>query len=388
MQTVAFLLVIAALIGLAGWAAENTRRKYGLSAVEEDLIPGLPFTRSELEAEVEAGFVSARTHPDDETLVIYNYTRKTQYERTWNEVTKTCRGLILRGDWIVARPFAKFFNLEELDEVPEGPFVAQAKQDGSLGIIYLAPDGLPAVATRGSFASDQAIWATSALRANPEAIAAADDAIMRGHTLLVEIIYPENRIVVDYGDYAGLPLLASIGNSDGLDRSLPEWPWLFVVPLDALTLEDIHKINQESKGNQAEGFVLRYEDGTRVKVKAEDYVRLHRIVTGVTPRKIHDMLSNNISVDQWAEYVPDEFYDWMKAVSDDLEQQFTKIEQDAFRVLSQVPTAERKVQAEFVKKQKNSALVFQMLDQKPYSDMIWKMIRPEADSAFRVDIDV
>ena len=36
-----------------------------------------------------------------------------------------------------------------------------------------------------------------------------------GKTYLFEIIYPENRIVVDYGDYKGLVLIDVIDNETG-----------------------------------------------------------------------------------------------------------------------------------------------------------------------------
>lgn len=382
-DTFLFMLVIAALVGIAAWFVELERKKY---SSKSELDSTLGFTVAELNQAVENGLVSRRSHPDDPELVVLNYTPQVQYSGEWTPVTRGCRGLILRGTKIVARSFPKFYNLGELDELPDLPFVVQPKFDGSLGVTYPAPDGIPAVATRGSFASDQAAWATQYLRSRPELLRTAEAAIAEGETLLVEIIYPENRIVVDYGDYAGLVLLARIENSTGLDLDLPHWADR-VAFHDELTLEEIETLNKDSKGDQSEGFVLRYEDGTRVKVKSEDYVRLHRIVTGITPRKIHDMLSENISVEQWAEYVPDEFYEWMKTEAERQQQEFTKIEQEALKILSEVPTAERKVQAEFIKTKKYSGLVFAMLDQKPYSAQIWKMIRPEGDSAFRVDID-
>ena len=172
----------------------------------------------DLDKAIADGYISVRPHPDSRELLIYNYTAKSQYERVWTKETLACRGLILNvpddGEiLVVARPFNKFFNLAELDKIPEGKFVAQEKMDGSLGIIYQAPDGLPSVATRGSFASEQAEWATQWLRKRPKFVAAAQSAISRNHTLLVEIIYPKNRIVIDYGELEELVLLTAIDNA-------------------------------------------------------------------------------------------------------------------------------------------------------------------------------
>lgn len=136
---------------------------------------------------IDTGLVTRRYHPEL-PFAILNYTDACQFDRAWDLVTRNCRGLIYRftDDEILARPFEKFFN----DGEPGGAEVAEDalgevtdKLDGSLGIIYPTPDG-PAVATRGSFASEQALHATQVLRSrysawqpNPE------------WTYLVEIIY-------------------------------------------------------------------------------------------------------------------------------------------------------------------------------------------------------
>jgi RNA ligase len=143
----------------------------------------------------------------------------------WNAVTLTCRGLIAdeRGD-ILARPLPKFFNHDQ-PEAPvialDEPVVVTDKADGSQGIIYPTPDG-PAVATRGSFASDQALHATGLLRSryggwNPPAFL----------TVLVEIVYPANRIVLDYAGLDDLLLLGAVDVETCRTfgpSSVPDWP--------------------------------------------------------------------------------------------------------------------------------------------------------------------
>ncbi len=103
---------------------------------------------------IEKKYVSKKKHPVKD-IFIYNYTKNAQYEWLWNEATKKCRGLIMdSGDNIIANPFEKFFNLEELDAkeqpIPNEPFDVYEKVDGSLGILYWIND-VPAIATRGSF---------------------------------------------------------------------------------------------------------------------------------------------------------------------------------------------------------------------------------------------
>lgn len=58
----------------------------------------LPFTVSELEAAVENGDVTKRSHPDL-PLFIYNYSPEVQYSKKWNSVTLNCRGLILDDNY-------------------------------------------------------------------------------------------------------------------------------------------------------------------------------------------------------------------------------------------------------------------------------------------------
>ncbi|HRF99146.1 MAG TPA: hypothetical protein PLZ51_28235, partial [Aggregatilineales bacterium] len=74
------------------------------------------------------------------------------------------------------------------------------KMDGSLGILYRW-QGAYYIATRGNFDSDQAIWATIFLRTHYDLHNLADE-----YTLLFEIIYPDNRIVVNYGQRQDLVL--------------------------------------------------------------------------------------------------------------------------------------------------------------------------------------
>ena len=67
--------------------------------------------------------VSVQKHPQAD-LFIYNYTPKVQYDKLWNEITLNTRGLILDSQMnIVAKPFGKFFNLEEhqANEIPPIP---------------------------------------------------------------------------------------------------------------------------------------------------------------------------------------------------------------------------------------------------------------------------
>lgn len=152
---------------------------------------------TELAAAVADGLVRVQRHPSL-PLRIFNYTEHTVYSRTWTTATLQSRGLIVDDqDQVIARPWRKFFNAFELEDTVldlHAPVEVTDKADGSLGIYYPTVDG-PAVATRGSFAGEQAQHATALYRVQYQGKWAPVD----GWTYLFEIVYPQNRIVLDYG---------------------------------------------------------------------------------------------------------------------------------------------------------------------------------------------
>lgn len=333
---------------------------------------------------VEQRYVNVTAHPFS-NLRIYNYGQRAQFDGVWNDATLQCRGLIVDG-WghVVARPFPKFFNLSQLATIPDGPFTVAEKMDGSLGIAYKASDSLPAIATRGSFTSDQATWATEWLRSHPKHCAWVLDTIDDGWTPLFEIVYPANRIVVDYGDRAELVFLTCVNRATGVDSDhLMGWPGTFAERYGmSCDLADVTGANIDN----AEGFVLRWECGTRAKVKFDEYVRLHRLLTGVNARTIWELLANGQSLNELIEVVPDEFYRWVHEVHDDLIERFTDIEHAAVETLAMVDrNTERREQAEIIKASPYPGVAFAMLDRKNWQAIIWKLIRPEASRPFRQD---
>ena len=148
------------------------------------------------------GYVTVNEH---DGLLIFNYNAMAQYEGAWNFFELVSRGLVIdaKTGEIIARGFDKFFNWFEGGRVATGNIVSiTEKVDGSLGILYRHHSQYR-ITTRGSLTSSQGIWATQFLNANYD-LSGLDEQ----YTLLFEIIYPDNRIVVDYGDREDLVLLA------------------------------------------------------------------------------------------------------------------------------------------------------------------------------------
>lgn len=340
---------------------------------------------------IEEGLVSEQEHPEAPAVRIFNYTQKCQFEQAWDDVTRQCRGLILNVETgeVIARPFPKFFNYGEHVSkgwaIPTTHPVVMEKLDGSLGILYRLNDK-PWIATRGSFTSEQAIWATKWWR---ERLAMLPP---DGYTELFEIIYPENRIVVNY-DFSGLVHLATIVTATGVQvQNPPTWggPVREVREVPYTDMETLQKMDEPN----SEGFVLYYPDeNVRMKVKFPEYVRLHKLVTGVSEIAIWEHLKEGKGVDDLVEKVPDEFYRWVKDVVRRLGGEFEKIRSAVNHYSANVIAplvlegASRKDIAEVIKRTEYPGLLFAALDGKDYEPMIWRMVRPHGRSSYKVDID-
>lgn len=347
---------------------------------------------------VQQKLLSVQKH-DKANLLIWNYTPVTQFDRKWTPETIMARGLITDLDGnIIARPFTKFFNLSEhegedskLPPLPQESFEVFEKLDGSLGILYFIEDK-PFIATRGSFLSDQALEGTKMLWQKYSKVP-----FDKHGTYLFEIIYPENRIVVDYKGKRDLILLSAFVTETGEEFSYDlvqafakTWHIPIVKRLDGIT--DISTIAKMQKNN-AEGFVIRYKSGVRAKVKFEEYVRLHRLITGVNAKTIWDLLRNNQPFDELLDRVPDEYYDWVQKTRDDLTTRFKDIRYHAQQIFilehgDNRNQPRKETAMRFKQYPQLQGILFAMLDNKNYEEIIWKMLRPTATKPFKEDIDL
>jgi RNA ligase len=285
--------------------------------------------------------VNVQTHPG-EPLAILNYTQECQYSAAWDEVTMACRGLIVdRRTWQVAAwPFVKFFNVNERPEtraenLPAEPFDAFEKWDGSLGIFVRTGAG-PALASRGSFTSEQSRRGTELLLRLGRLGDVPDEL-----TLLFEIIYPENKSVIRY-DFSGLVLLAGFNRFTGEElswegvegwaerlgcrtprrypfRSLPE-------VLESRATLPAHR----------EGYVVRFASGLRVKLKGDAYLTLHRLVWGLSEKRVLEALAEGGYAALLGE-VPEEFRGEVEGLAAKFHRRAAELEAEARRLFEQAP---------------------------------------------------
>lgn len=270
----------------------------------------------ELQAKVKEGFTDweqygnvRAVYKDD--LVIFNYTHAAQYEGRWNWFERVCRGLILntKTGEVVARPFDKFFNWGEREHYSSGHIVnVTEKIDGSLGILYRT-EGQYAISTRGTFDSEQAQMATEILHVGYNIY---DPPLPDSFTLLFEIVYPENRIVVDYGQVEDIYLLAVRNRFSGKYlywRDVYELAQDYGFPKPRVfefeTADDIIRACKELDGT-AEGWVAEFSDGQRFKFKGDTYLELHRLISNTSFKRVLSWVADG-SYNAMIDGVPDEF---------------------------------------------------------------------------------
>mgnify|MGYP003346095266 CR=1 FL=1 len=205
----------------------------------------------------------------------------------------------------------------------------------------------------------------------------------------------KNRIVVDYGDYEGLILLGAFDTESGVEVPYEELKKLegFESAKKYDGIKDFNVLKSMVKDNE-EGFVVRFSNGDRMKIKGEEYLRLHKIMTNVSTTSIWEILSTNGSVDEILKDVPDEFFKKIKIYENHLKYSYFQISEycgkthDYFRYgkygdIDPEPT--KKEFAEHVLKNTHPPyrpVMFAMWDRKKYDHLIWKILKPNKVEKF------
>jgi RNA ligase len=334
-----------------------------------------------LQRYIEEGKIISQRHPFL-PLSIYNYSQKVQYDRDWDEITLMARGLVVEDSGkIIAKPFGKFFNAEELSEIPRESFEVFEKMDGSLGIaFYYAGDWH--MATRGSFTSEQS-------KRGKKMLEKKQNCLVPALVYLFEIIYPENRIVVDYGKEEKLVLLAAFGAEMGheieyesLKHEHGNLPFELVKKYEGI--RDFRTLRDAVKEN-AEGFVVKFKTGMRMKIKGEEYVKLHRILTNVSSYDIWENLRDHGELPkELFDRVPDEFFSWVRNTSSQIIENYASLEKTVKEEFQRVTDSLRNVESseynkEFASKVQNhefKGLLFSMRNGRDISGHIWKLVKP------------
>lgn len=326
-------------------------------------------------------YLNVQRHPNAD-IWLYNYSAMCQIEHVWNDVTITCRGLICDSDYnIIARPFPKFFNYEEIDDksiIPDHlPFEVYEKLDGSLGIMYWIDD-VPYITTRGSFVSDQAKHATNILH---NKYSKYFDLLDKTKTYLFEIIYKDDKHCVSYGDIDDIFLLAVIDIETGNEDDINNWAHIFTCTKKYDGVSDYTKIRDLFDGDNREGFVVKFANNFRIKMKYEAYFKLAFLMNHLSEKVILDAyIYDNISdIEYQISLLNEENQIYFNNIKEKILLRYQEIEKEALSYYQEFDT-DKEAAAYFLTIPKYSGILFNKRRDKDYSKGIWKIIRNEMKS--------
>jgi len=321
-------------------------------------------------------------------LKIYKYSHSCTYIRNWNEYTLQLRGMVLddKGN-IVSRPFSKFFNNrdEDFDEIgnriPKNfPYEIFEKLDGSLIQIFNY-QGQRIITSSGSFTSEMVYKTEEMLNSKYPKVK-----FENGFTYLFEIIYPENKIVVDYGNTEKLILLAinEINTDMELSYDLFIKPFAILNGLDIVKkvadkkLPDLFFEQKHLEFENKEGYIVKFANGYRVKIKFNSYMKIQKTIMRLSDKYLYELLCEGKRLDDILDLVPDELYEHLREVEMNLLKKYKEIESKALEIILLLPLENRKECATFIfsKYKEFSSILFSMIDknEEKVKKEIWKRV--------------
>lgn len=233
----------------------------------------------------------------DYTVINYMVTKDSTFDIDPDDpipgmIRRECRGIKFypNGD-IASRPFHKFFNIGEREETQPSKIdltkshIIQQKLDGTM----ITPVG---------FNDDTIRWMTKMgitdftfdvenyLLDKSNYYEFAKHCIENNYTPIFEWCSPKNQVVIYYSK-PQLTLLAVRDNFTGdyIEYGLALDIVKFNIPFVGLLYQEFNSIDNlieyvKPLENQ-EGFIIRFDDGSRYKIKADLYLKMHRMVDRV-----------------------------------------------------------------------------------------------------------
>lgn len=327
-------------------------------------------------------------------LIIWNYSTSCQYGQNWDSITLQCRALVTDTDGnIVSRGFSKFFNIEEDRHEATDDFEIFEKLDGQyIGCFWF--NGEMVVNSKGSFTSPYAIEAKRILEEKYSRFAnyMNESPVNSDYSYIFELIGFE-QVVVSYSE---LDLILT-----GVFRHCqyePLWNYWDDISvgfegeqfINSIGLKIVQKFNgldwksiKQLNWQNSEGFVVRFSNGQRCKIKFEDYIELHRVMTNQTTGQIWRALANGEPVSSILEETPDEFYDKIHSYEKELKDKFSEIEElskiyfDYFKPLLEFRRRLFVEKVNLLLVEPYCSVVKSMIDNKYYDEIIWNAIEPE-----------
>lgn len=332
-------------------------------------------TKEALDRYKKIGLVDKRVDKE-RGLNIYVYTMFTQKERLWNYVTLNARGIVYDDKGrLIQRCLPKFFNHDEPDgvrvrqlyRVSPGRNDVTEKLDGSLIKVTNDPEYGLVITSKGSFQSDQAKMAKQLLDDRYRSFSFAP-----GLTYHFELISPQNKIVINYTD-TELVLLCLIDNETGLEIEPGDSMFRRPTEYSSRVLNNINAIN---RNGLHEGVVVNY-GVYRLKYKTDEYIRLHRVVTNYTAKRVWEDLSSGRKTDRLN--MPEEFINWLNRTENSLNGKYNDLSADVSMAILYCKDMTNKEVATcpnpFIEKHKSYVLAYR--SGKDVPQMMWRAIKPK-----------
>lgn len=283
-----------------------------------------------LNSMIDEKFIKANTHPEDDSLRILCYTPIAQAKAKWNDATRKARGLIVQsssGDFsdavVIQRPWEKFFTISQIesgwsmgDEENEhsaddlmdaldfnAPAEVTDKMDGSMGVLYLAPNGYPALSTKGSFESEQALSFNRFMNEDSNIGDATAELLSRypDTTFMFEMVGDVNYQVVLHYEKKDISMLGAVKKDSGLYLSTNDfntvWKDKGLSVADSIPANTLGEALDLADREDKEGVVVRIKSDDpnkqmQIKIKQSDYLDKHRLRTGFSKRRARTTMSN------------------------------------------------------------------------------------------------
>ena len=110
----------------------------------------------------------------------------------------------------------------------------------------------------------------------------------RNLTYLFEIIYPEDLKIVSYKDVDDIFLIGVLSNNNNTERDVNDFKDIFNVVKKYDGIKDWKNIRNIYSGENREGFVIKFDNGFRLKLKYEEYFKLHSLKSGLSEKRIFE----------------------------------------------------------------------------------------------------
>ena len=256
----------------------------------------------------------------------------------FNNLANVCRGKIIdiNTKQILSYGFDKFFNVNEVDNTMEDKIqekltkanyiLLTEKKDGSTIIVTKDKDYGVFITTNGMFENEQVSVAKDLMQ---NTYTNFENGLRIGYTYVFEIVYPENSIVVNYGQERSLTLIGlrnlETGRLLSYDKMKSFAKEIGTPVIESVQFTSVDELLALSSGlinANKEGWVLRIENNEEqflTKIKLKEYFELHRCIVSTNLNTLFPLVINNTYDDYLPTLSNDSKIVFLKKIMDILE---------------------------------------------------------------------